>query len=339
MRDKLYSLLFYNVYAKKLAVYLLNAGWFVNNPLYRQLHNRYVAAVINRYREVPNVVVIENTNVCNSHCFMCPHDELHRPLGVMSLDLFKKVVDQCALLGVSKISLHGFGEPLTDRIFPERVKYAKEKGIPHVGTTSNGALMTKDLAEAVILAGLDQINFSLDAVSPEAYGKIRVGLPFKTVMENVREFIGLRNRLGRTKPLVTVDLIENQHNQGETKAFINRWQGIADLVNITTLHTWAGSYKEKVGSGQLHHQNRFIKREPCRFLWTDLVVNWDGRVSACCQDYEATMVVGDLQTTPLKEVWQGDVLNHLRGIHLKGRMEEIPLCQICDYRSVWWLFR
>lgn len=339
MRDKLYSLLFYNVYAKKLAVFLLNASWFVNNPLYRRLHDRHVARVTAHYREVPNVVVIENTNVCNSHCFMCPHDVMKRRLGTMDSALFRRIIDQCVALGVKTVSLHGFGEPLTDRLFVERAKYAKDRGIPHVGTTSNGALMTADLAEAAILAGLDQINFSLDAYSREAYGKIRVGLPFEVVMNNVRDFINLRNNLGRRKPLVTVDLIENQHNQGETKPFINRWKGIADLVNITTLHTWAGSYREKVGSGQLHRKSEVIKREPCRFLWTDMVINWDGRVSACCQDYEANLVVGDATKTPLKEIWRGKVLSFLREKHLAGRMEEIPLCRNCDYRSVWWLFR
>jgi hypothetical protein len=38
-------------------------------------------------------VRIETTNICPSNCIMCPHDKLSRSLGVMDMDIFKKVVD------------------------------------------------------------------------------------------------------------------------------------------------------------------------------------------------------------------------------------------------------
>jgi radical SAM protein with 4Fe4S-binding SPASM domain len=339
VREKLYSLLFYNKLAKKLGIRLLNTPWFVNHPLYRYLHDRHMHAVMERYREVPNVVMIENTNLCNARCSMCPHEIMKRPTGLMDFSLYQRLIDQCAAWGVTKVGVHGFGEPLLDRHFAARVQYAKKKGIPHVGTSSNGSLMNLDVAREVILAGLDEINFSLDAFSRAAYEKIRVGLPFAKTMENVAQFVELRQRLQRRKPTVIVDLIEMEANAGESPLFAKKWRGVADKVNITTLHGWGGLYSEKTGQADFHTQGKVVRREPCRFLWTDMVIEWDGRVAACCQDYEAQLIMGDAKTTPLKEIWQGPALKRLREKHRTGRMDEVPLCRGCTYRSVWWLFK
>ena len=49
----------------------------------------------------PDIVQIESTNLCNAKCVFCPRDEMHRRQGVMDMDLFKKVVDECVTLGTS----------------------------------------------------------------------------------------------------------------------------------------------------------------------------------------------------------------------------------------------
>ena len=90
---------------------------------------------------------------------------------------------------------------------------------------------------------------------------------------------------------------------------------------------------------KFHFRNSQVRREPCRFLWTDLVINWNGEVPACCQDYEGSMVVGDANLLSLKEIWNGRLLQNLRTKHLENKMDQIPLCKVCDYRSVWWLFK
>ena len=45
---------------------------------------------------LPEIVQIESTNLCNAKCVFCPRDDMHRRQGVMSFDLFRKVVDECA---------------------------------------------------------------------------------------------------------------------------------------------------------------------------------------------------------------------------------------------------
>ena len=335
----MYNRIFYNKYVKKFGLKLLNSPLLVNNILYQTIQKQYIKNIIDRYKNKPNIVVIENTNLCNYQCALCPHSQLKRKMGVMNENLFKKIIDEASQLGVKKIAIHGFGEPAIDQNLSQRIAHAKSKGIKHVGTSSNGSLMTKELARKIILSGLDEINFSLDAYSQAAYAKMRSGKFYHQVMNNVERFISIRNKLKQTKPLVVVDFIKSKHNYQEVDKFYKKWLGLADHINITTPHSWGGAFKEEAGERSFHSRRTNIKREPCRFLWTDLVVNWDGRVSACCQDYEASLVVGDLNLNSIKEIWQSEKLENLREIHLNNKADAIPLCRRCDYRSLWWLFK
>jgi hypothetical protein len=77
----------------------------------------------------PDIVQIESTNLCNAKCVFCPRDEMHRRQGVMDFDLFRKVVDECAALGITHVRVHNYGEPFLDKQLVEKVRYAKSKGI------------------------------------------------------------------------------------------------------------------------------------------------------------------------------------------------------------------
>src|SRR6185437_14470829 len=75
-----------------------------------------------RAPRLPEIVQIESTNICNAKCVFCPRDEMHRRQGVMSFDLFRKIVDECATLGITHVRVHNYGEPFLDRHLTEKVR-------------------------------------------------------------------------------------------------------------------------------------------------------------------------------------------------------------------------
>src|SRR5499427_4404618 len=107
-----------------------------------------LAAGRDRAPILPEIVQIESTNICNAKCVFCPRDEMHRRQGVMAMDLYKKIVDECAALGITHVRVHNYGEPFLDRQLVEKVRYAKERGIAEVGMISNGSLITEEIAVA-----------------------------------------------------------------------------------------------------------------------------------------------------------------------------------------------
>src|SRR6478736_5097701 len=166
-----------------------------------------LAAGRERARHLPDIVQIESTNLCNAKCVFCPRDEMHRRQGVMDMDLFKKVVDECAALGITHVRVHNYGEPFLDKQLVEKVRYAKERGIAEVGMISNGSLITEDLARGMIDAGLDAINISVDAAGKDVFERTRVNLDFDEVTGNIRTLARLRNEAGRTHPKLILSFV------------------------------------------------------------------------------------------------------------------------------------
>jgi MoaA/NifB/PqqE/SkfB family radical SAM enzyme len=264
----------------------------------------------------PDIVQIESTNLCNAKCVFCPRDEMHRRQGVMDFDLYRKVVDECAALGITHVRVHNYGEPFLDKQLVEKVRYAKSKGIAEVGMISNGSLITEDLARGMIDAGLDAINISVDASGKEVFEATRLHLKYDDVIQNVKTLARLRNESGRTHPKLILSFVR-QNNSAEEANFIKEWSQVADKIHITDLHNWAGTLNAKSDV-----------QFPCYRLWLTFTVLWDGRVSMCCADFDGRHVFGDLKSQTIAEVWNSPLYRAARRQHLESGGPEI--CRSCD---------
>ncbi len=269
-----------------------------------------------RAPRLPDIVQIESTNLCNAKCVFCPRDEMHRRQGVMDFDLFTKIVDECAELGITHVRVHNYGEPFLDKQLVEKVRYAKQKGIKEVGMISNGSLITEEIARGMIEAGLDAINISVDAAGKEVFERTRLHLEYDTVINNIRTLARLRSEMGKRRPRLILSFVR-QEQSPEEQAFIDEWSKIADKIHITDLHNWAGT---------LH--GRSDVKYPCYRLWQTFTVLWDGRVSLCCADFDGRNVLGDLRSSKLIDIWNAPAYRAVRRQHLESGGPEI--CRSCD---------
>jgi len=275
-----------------------------------------LAAGRDRSPVLPEIVQIESTNICNAKCVFCPRDDMHRRQGIMRLDLFKKIVDECAELGITHVRVHNYGEPFVDRQLVEKVRYAKAKGIREVGMISNGSLITEPVARGMIDAGLDAINISVDASGREVFETTRVGLKYDKVIANIERLVRIRAEMGRRRPKLILSFVR-QNNSTDEQAFIEHWKHIADKIHVTDLHNWAGTL----------HQKSDVNY-PCYRQWLTFTVLWDGRVSLCCADFDGRHVLGDLNTSTIAEVWNAEPYVAARRQHLESGGPEI--CRSCD---------
>jgi MoaA/NifB/PqqE/SkfB family radical SAM enzyme len=265
---------------------------------------------------LPEIVQIESTNICNAKCVFCPRDEMGRKQGVMDMTLFRKIVDECAALGIEHVRMHNYGEPFVDRSLVEKVRYAKERGIPQVGMISNGSLITEQAARGMIEAGLDAINISVDASGREVFEATRVGLKYDKVIGNIERLVRLRKELGKVHPKLILSFVR-QNNSEDEHAFIEHWRQVADKIHVTDLHNWAGT---------LNQQSDV--QYPCYRPWLTFTALWDGRVSLCCADFDGRTVLGDLRTSSIREIWNSDAYRAVRREHLESGGPAI--CRSCD---------
>ena len=265
---------------------------------------------------MPEIVQIEATNICNAKCTFCPRDDMKRRQGVMGMDLYRKVVDECASLGISHVRMHNYGEAFVDKQLPAKIAYAKSKGIPEVGVITNGSLLGPEVARAVIEAGLDAINISLDAAGKATFESTRIGLTYDKVIANVEGLVRIRGELGRRRPKLILSFVR-QDNSAEEQAFIDHWSAVADKIHITELHNWAGTLKRRADVNV-----------PCYRQWLTFTVLWDGRVSLCCADLDGHVVLGDLNSQTIADIWNSDAYRRVRREHLASGGPDI--CRNCD---------
>ena len=282
----------------------------------KPLRRILLAAGRDRAPRLPEIVQIEATNICNAKCTFCPRDDMQRRQGIMDMALYRKIVDECASLGIGHVRMHNYGEAFVDKKLPEKIAYAKSKGIREVGVITNGSLLGPDVAKAVVEAGLDAINISLDAAGRETFESTRLGLKYDKVIANVEGLVRIRRELGRRRPKLILSFVR-QENSAEEQAFIDHWSAVADKIHITELHNWAGTLKRRADVNF-----------PCYRQWLTFTVLWDGRVSLCCADLDGQVVLGDLATQSIADIWNSDAYRRVRREQLESGGPGI--CRNCD---------
>ena len=143
-------------------------------------------AVLHAREFSPLYVKIKINYGCNLKCEMCKHwRETREP--PISMERFKTVISELAELECKKIHFSG-GEPMLRPKLPELVEHASSFGM-RVTLTTNGTLVDKEKAKALISAGLRGVNISIDSPIRKVHEKIR-GVPgsFKVTAKAVSLF-------------------------------------------------------------------------------------------------------------------------------------------------------
>ena len=283
--------------------------------------------------DFPKVVLIDTISYCNLRCSMCVHSEMTRKKGIMSWNIFKKIIDEIAETDKNiRVWMVFFGEALILKrkkptIF-EMITYAKSKGLTDVVLNSNGNLLDNAAARGLIESGLDAIYIGIDAFKPETYAKVRVGGNYKKTVGNVINLINLKKQMNSEHPVVHAQFVEMDINKDEKEDFIEFWKAYGAIAKIRPKVSWAG----KIAAPNLILGNE--DRWPCYWAMQTMSITDTGKVVTCAVDLDAKFVAGDISTHSLKEVWNGR-LKDMRHLHISGRFDTLPEnCRDCrDWQS------
>ena len=127
------------------------------------------------------------TDLCNLRCRYCMPDgveKLERE-AVLTYEEFLRLAALFAQCGIDTVRVTG-GEPLVRKDVDQLVAGLKAiPGIRKVTLTTNGILLARQLP-ALLNAGLDSVNISLDTLRPEVFQRITARDGFSHVMEGLR---------------------------------------------------------------------------------------------------------------------------------------------------------
>jgi len=286
---------------------------------------------------MPPTVMVEPTDICNLKCPLCPsgNGSLKRVKGVMSLTTFQQVVDQIKDTTLV-LMLWNQGEPFVNPDFLKMVNYASEQGL--FTLTSTNANLPWD-AEAVVRSGLDSLIVSLDGASQDTYNQYRVNGQFAAVVENTKQLVAAKKKLGSSFPLIRWQFLVMKHNEHEMAAI----RGLAQEIGVDSLIFKTVQIYSKEDIAQYLPSNpkfrrykisgdqfelKFGLKNRCLRMWNQPVINWNGDMAVCCFDKDIEFPIGNVLTNSVKQIWAGASYQKMRNTILHNR-GKIPMCRNC----------
>ena len=144
--------------------------------------------MIDKYGREIDYLRISLTDRCNLRCIYCMPEEGVKSLShaeILTYDEILRICRCAADLGIRKIKLTG-GEPLVRKGCASLVKQIKAiPGIEKVTLTTNGILLAEQL-DALLDAGIDAINISLDTLDSELFKKVARRDGLEKVFEGIK---------------------------------------------------------------------------------------------------------------------------------------------------------
>ena len=259
----------------------------------------------------PLTIYVEPTNRCNLSCIFCPQslEDYEDRTGTrqdMPLDTFYRLMVEIRELHIKSLKLYFFGEPFLHPQIAQMLPLATA-ACERVEVTTNGHAMTTKNSQALLDAGVHYLRVSL---YPE-----RVNL----VRRNVDKLMEMRRDQGKLLPIVAVKVFTAAEKAGADLLY----EGIVDEVILEGLHTIGSEFVQI--STQPHDD-----RKACPYPFYNLVVKSNGDVVPCCVAWEDSLVVGNVRTQSLLEIWRGEPLARIHRLHLEGRRKELAACAKCD---------
>ncbi|WP_269593228.1 radical SAM/SPASM domain-containing protein [Methanococcus aeolicus] len=266
---------------------------------------------------------METTNACNYRCVMCPRETMTHEVGFMDDELYKKIIDEACKLGVQRVRLHFYGEPLLHKNLIERIKYAKRKGL-FVDIDTNAELLTPDLSEKLVNSGIDQIIISFHGLTPEEYKHITGRDSFGVITKNITHLIKIKEIKNIKKPKIIIQTTIMDINYKNVHKVFNYFP--KDKVEFSVTNC---NYNPLLMKNDYRHiKFEYNRKVPCLSLYNTLVVSWDGNVTVCCSDVNFNLSIGHIEDGIIN-LFNNDKIKKLRKYHLFGKFDKLPLCKKC----------
>lgn len=301
----------------------------VNSSLYNKAYRNIIKKKSAKFK--PYLLGLENTNICNAKCIMCPHSKMKRKKQVMNQEDFEKIINNLMKTEkIEKIIFVGLGEPLCDKELERKIKFLNKNYKIKVIVFTNAALLKKERVESLLKLDILKINFSVNGTEKD-YKKI-MGLNYQNTIKNINYFLKRKKELGEKFPLTNISLMVLDKDKEKLEELRKFWMNKVDSVRIYEPSNWSGEVDPEVVKESFRN-----KRWPCINLWKEIAVNVNGNVIRCHRDYESEIKLGNLKKESYSEIKKE--LGKIKQRHLLGdfNMSQCVDCENSFESSLdWW---
>ncbi len=317
-----------------------------NNKIFMNLLHKLISY---RVAKTPSSIMIEPMCGCNLKCPLCttPHKYMTRKQGMMSYETYQKLLDDVSEFALT-FNFNFAGEPLLNPNLFKMVKAANEHNIFTVVDT-NSTLISKQKTKEILDSNLNLIAVSIDYADPIIFEQFRAGANFTKTIEQIRNLCEMKKEQKSPFPLIMGEVIVSRENESQLKS-MHEWlmneigvDGVWFKTICFPLHSQGFRDDHSVPDLvekylPLKARKRYdfvdgkleLKNPITRCSWKQkCVILWDGRVGACCYDYDGTYTFGNLNEQHFLDIWNSKKYRYYREKLI--RHKKLKLCERCAY--------
>lgn len=261
-------------------------------------------------KKYPRVFTIETVLGCNLRCPECALGGGHitRRQGVMSFDRFKIVADRIRPYA-KYLYLHLWGEPLLNKDIFKIIEYASK--ICKTNISTNGMLVTEEIANKLICAGTSDIIVSVDGITQAVYEKYRTGGNVEQALRAVKYLVDAKKKFDSDVNIIP-QFIVFEHNQLEMDGFSRYCENLGVEPSFKAPYIRDES-KFKYSSFREYVRQPFSDKDKyeealmnCEDLTNVFTIDIDGNVTMCCYDANSEVVFGNIFEQSVQEIYYGE---------------------------------
>lgn len=289
--------------------------------------------------EKPLSIVFDPSSACNFRCIFCKNsdEKFRKTTRITSFEVFETLIEnlQKCDLQIETLSLAREGEPLMNKRFADMISLAKKSGVfKRVVTISNGALLTPEISDSLVNAGLDRILISIQGMTSEKYKQnCGVNVDLDKIIENIKYLHSLKKCMIHIKGFYPSK--EECNNLDEFRnAFYEKYEDICDEISLE----YVMPVMKEIDYSSMNlmpdvdrYGNKVSKTDVCPTAFYTLQILPNGDVSICCLNNEPYFIVGNIYNESIKEIFHNNKINTHRLLHLKGNRCKHKICKNCYF--------
>lgn len=270
--------------------------------------------------EYPRQIRLDTVAACNAMCKSCHRFLSHRK-GTMPIQMISQILDDVARwpTPLHEVIPVNYGEFFLRNNWYEILTMISRK-LPKTQITvpTNGSLL--DTEQVTLLCKIPTVkivNFSVNAFFDETYEKF-MALPPSNIqkIEKAAKLI----RLERPDIVTWASMVFDPIYQSdyERDQFREHWKPL--VSNVWVLSASSAMRPEK--------HNIIQHVIPCRSIFSDMVIGYDGKLSSCCWDAPFSLDLGYYSGDAHAD-WHNPKMEAFRKAHNEHKRNDIPLCAGC----------
>lgn len=293
----------------------------------------------------PFGMYIEPTRLCNFKCFYCMHatrgqigGELEKTgfkIENMKMRLFDKLVKDIMDFPTQpkRICFSGLGEPLMNNDLPVMIKKLRTAGFTgRLDLLTNGVLLTKEMSNRLIEAGINRVQVSLQGLNDRKYKEVcGTKIDFKKLVDNLKYFYEHKGENMTLFIKIIDSLLDGKEDENDFREIFSNICDTIFIEHLVVMQKQMGDHGGKTDHFRNLNGEKVTERKVCSIMFYFLQINIDGETFPCSTPgLPNSFSMGNVLGKTLDEIWNNEKRHELMIKNLKDGYKSFKECSECS---------